>query len=129
MINETHRSTIYPWHCDFNNHMNVQYYVAKFDEATWHFLHQIGYSKEVLKAKNASMVAVEQHIKYYKELIAGDLIYIKSSLIKGTDKTIKFSHKMYNAQTNKVAADTELIAMMIDNVSRKSIHIKKINQF
>jgi acyl-CoA thioesterase FadM len=30
----THRGTIYPWHCDHMGHMNVMWYVGKFDEAT-----------------------------------------------------------------------------------------------
>jgi acyl-CoA thioester hydrolase len=30
----TYRGTIYPWHCDHMGHMNVMWYVGKFDEAT-----------------------------------------------------------------------------------------------
>ena len=33
----TYRGTIYPWHCDHMGHMNVMWYVGKFDEATWQF--------------------------------------------------------------------------------------------
>jgi acyl-CoA thioester hydrolase len=29
-----YRGTIYPWHCDHMGHMNVMWYVGKFDEAT-----------------------------------------------------------------------------------------------
>ena len=38
----TCRSVIYPWHCDHMGHMNVMWYVGKFDEATWHFLAAVG---------------------------------------------------------------------------------------
>jgi len=31
----TYRGIVYPWHCDHMGHMNVMWYVAKFDEATW----------------------------------------------------------------------------------------------
>ncbi|WP_298896864.1 acyl-CoA thioesterase [uncultured Psychroserpens sp.] len=120
---ETHRSTIYPWHCDFNNHMNVQFYVAKFDEATWHFLHHLGLSKAFLEKNHASMVAVEQHIKYYKELVSGDLIHIQSTMIAKTNKTLKFVHKMYDTQTKDKVSETELTVMMIDKFTRKVIEI------
>ena len=30
----THMGTVYPWQADHMNHMNVQFYTAKFDEAT-----------------------------------------------------------------------------------------------
>ena len=29
------RGTVYPWHCDHMNPMNVMWYGGKFDEATW----------------------------------------------------------------------------------------------
>jgi acyl-CoA thioester hydrolase len=30
----TYRGTVYPWQCDHIGHMNVMWYVGKFDEAT-----------------------------------------------------------------------------------------------
>jgi uncharacterized protein (TIGR00369 family) len=41
---DTYRGTVYPWHCDHMNHMNVMYYVGKFDEATWNLMSHIGMS-------------------------------------------------------------------------------------
>ena len=29
---ETYRGAVYPWHCDHVGHMNVMWYVGKFDE-------------------------------------------------------------------------------------------------
>ena len=31
----TYRGTVMQWHCDHMGHMNVMWYVGKFDEATW----------------------------------------------------------------------------------------------
>ena len=31
----TYRGTVYPWQCDHMGHMNVMWYVGKFDEASW----------------------------------------------------------------------------------------------
>ena len=33
---ETYRGVVYPWHIDQIGQMNVQFYTARFDEATWH---------------------------------------------------------------------------------------------
>ena len=38
----TYRGAIYPWHCDHMGHMNVMWYVGKFDEATWQFFLSFG---------------------------------------------------------------------------------------
>ena len=42
----TYRGTVYPWHCDHMGHMNVMWYVGKFDEATWHLLAALGLSRD-----------------------------------------------------------------------------------
>ena len=39
---ETYRGVVYPWHCDHMGHMNVMWYVGKFDEATWNLFAQVG---------------------------------------------------------------------------------------
>ena len=38
----TYRGTVYPWQCDHVGHMNIMWYVGKFDEATWHLFHELG---------------------------------------------------------------------------------------
>jgi acyl-CoA thioesterase FadM len=41
---ETYRGVVYPWHIDHVGHMNIQFYTARFDEATWQFLSRLGLS-------------------------------------------------------------------------------------
>ena len=48
---DTYRGTVYPWHCDHMNHMNVMYYVGKFDEATWNLMSHIGMSAAFLRCE------------------------------------------------------------------------------
>jgi hypothetical protein len=38
----TYRGVVYPWQCDHMGHMNVMWYVGKFDEATWQSLSMLG---------------------------------------------------------------------------------------
>ena len=117
---ETYRGAIYPWHCDFIGHMNVMHYVGKFDQATWHFLAHLGITPSYLQNNNKGMVAVEQNLKYFEELIAGDLIYIKTQLIACKHKAIVFLHKMYNSETNILAAEGKMVGVHIDKQTRKS---------
>src|SRR4029434_4980145 len=46
---ETYRGAVYPWHCDHMGHMNVMWYVGKFDEATWHLFASMGVTDAFLK--------------------------------------------------------------------------------
>lgn len=116
----TYRGLAYPWHCDHMGHMNVMWYVGKFDEATWQLVHLIGNTTAYMKKENRGMVAAEQRIVYRKELLAGNLVYIRSGIIEVSDKTIKFFHEMMNTETGEVAATTWLTGIHIDTILRKA---------
>lgn len=45
----TYRGTVYPWHCDHVGHMNVMWYVGKFDEATWQLFNAVGLTPHFLR--------------------------------------------------------------------------------
>jgi len=53
---ETYRGAVYPWHCDQMGHMNVMWYVGKFDEATWNLFAEMG----VTLSRTAYSVAVRE---------------------------------------------------------------------
>ncbi|MCL1597589.1 MAG: acyl-CoA thioesterase, partial [Actinomycetia bacterium] len=67
----TYRGVVYPWHCDHMGHMNVMWYVGKFDEATWVFFSGNGLTPAYLRESGRGMAAVDQHIRYAQELVAG----------------------------------------------------------
>lgn len=121
METETYRGTVYPWHCDFNEHMNVQHYMAKFDEATWQFFFFLGITPHYLKQESRGIVAVEQHLKYYEELHAGDLIHINTRLIELKPKALVLFHQMMNTASGKCVADARMVGVHIDKKTRKSV--------
>ncbi|MFY9623560.1 MAG: thioesterase family protein [Rhodoplanes sp.] len=116
----TYLGTVYPWQCDHVGHMNVMWYVGKFDEATWNFFHQLGLTPTYLRRENRGMAAVQQTIQYRKELVAGDLIRIESHLLEMREKVIRFAHTMVNVEDATPAALCELTGVHMDTAIRKS---------
>lgn len=116
----TYRGMVYPWHCDHMNHMNVMWYVGKFDEATWHFFSLFGVTPSWLRAHNRGIFAVQQNITYKKELRAGDIVTIQSGLLEMREKVIRFFHEMRNADTGDLCAVTVLTGVHVDSETRKS---------
>ena len=45
---ECFRGVVYPWHCDHQGHMTVMHYVGMFDQAFWHLISAIGFSRAKL---------------------------------------------------------------------------------
>jgi acyl-CoA thioester hydrolase len=116
----TYRGTVYPWHCDHMGHMNVMWYVGKFDEATWQLFPLLGLSTAFLRQHNRGMAAVEQHIAYKRELHAGDLLTIRSGILEMKEKVIRFFHEMRNQETNEISAITVLTGVHMDLRARRS---------
>jgi acyl-CoA thioester hydrolase len=116
----TYRGAIYPWHCDQVGHMNVMWYVGKFDEATWQFFNMLGLTPSWLREAGRGMAAVDQHISYLRELHAGDVVTIRTTLLEFREKSLRFGHEMTNDETGEVAATTTLKAVHLDTGLRKS---------
>jgi len=116
----TYKGIVYPWHCDHMGHMNVMWYVGKFDEATWGLAGMWGVTNAYMKQNNKGMVAGEQRIIYKRELLAGALVSVRSGVIEVSEKKIKFFHEMLNEETGEVAAITFLTGIHIDTILRKA---------
>ncbi len=116
----TYRGVVYPWHCDHMGHMNVMWYVGKFDEATWQLLSMLGLPPSFLREQSRGMAAVQENIAYKRELRAGDVVSIRSGVLEIREKVIRFIHEMYNDETGDISASVELTAVHMDTVRRKS---------
>src|SRR6516225_1403864 len=104
----TYRGTVYPWHCDSMGHMNVMWYVGKFDEATWQFFATMGLTLAYLREQQRAMAAVHQELDYLREVHAGDLITISSRILEIREMVIRFTHEMRNTVTDEIVATTTL---------------------
>jgi acyl-CoA thioester hydrolase len=116
---ETYRGAVYPWHCDHMGHMNVMWYVGKFDEATWNLFAATGLTAAFLKDNRRGMAAVQQNLSYRRELHAGDTVAVRSAFLEVRDKLAKFVHEMRNG-AGEISAICVLTAVHIDSQARKS---------
>ena len=117
----TYRGIVYPWQCDHMGHMNVMWYVGKFDEATWILLAGAGMTAAYLRDNARGMAAVDQQIQYQRELLAGDAISIFSEFLEVKDKAVRFRHCMVRDSDGVMAAQTILTGVHIDTGLRQAI--------
>ena len=101
-------------------HMNVMWYIGKFDEASWQLLSIVGLSRARFERDGTGMAAVEQHIEYRRELHAGDVVSIRSTLLEVRDKSIRMRHEMINDGTGELAARTVIVGVHLDTTIRKA---------
>lgn len=101
---ESFRGAVNTWECDDNGHMNVQFYVARASEAAFFLRHELGLSPSVIRGTRHTMVALEEHFRFHRELHAGDMMAMRSRLIDMRDKTLVVYHELLNAGTGETAA-------------------------
>jgi acyl-CoA thioester hydrolase len=117
---ETYRGTIYPWQCDHMGHMNVMWYVGKFDEATWNLFAAAGVTAGFLKENRRGMAAVQQNITYRSELLVGETVAIRSAFLEVREKVARFVHEMRNAVSGEISAICVLTGVHTDSQTRRS---------
>lgn len=104
-------------------HMNVASYTARFDEATWHFLANIGLTPGFLKTSGRGAVAADQKTQYKREVLPGTLLHVTTELRELGRKSIRFAHHMYDSETDEEVAVTELVGVYFDTVQRASLEL------
>jgi acyl-CoA thioester hydrolase len=117
---ETARGTLHAWQCDHMGHVNVRAYVELFEEACWQLYNRIGLTPSLLRAGAVNMAAVQQNIRYRKELLGGDVVLVRSVMLEVRDKVLRFMHELVNCETGEVCADCEFTVVCLDARERKS---------
>ena len=112
--------------------MNIMWYVGKFDEANWNLFARLGLTPSYLRSSGRGMAAVQQNIAYKRELLAGDIVEVRSTFLELREKLIRFRHDMVNVETGELAASCEITAVHMDRGLRKSapfeVSIREIAQ-
>ena len=84
------------------------------------FLHRWVSTRTRTREEGIGAVAVEQHINYKHELLAGDIVTIRSGVVEVKDKVLRLFHEMRNEETGELAATMTVVAIHIDVHARKA---------
>ena len=116
----TYKGAVMTWECDSNRHMNVMYYINKFENAGRNFDLNLGLM-EILDIDTTGIVVLEQNIKYLKECFEDDLLYVESTLLAVGNKTFTVFHEMRNVRTKALVSTMKLVLVLFDKINRKAL--------
>lgn len=116
----TYQGVVYPWHCDHMGHMNVTWYAAKFDEATWSLFASFGITASYVREHGCGMAAVEQHTVYEKELRPGEVVFVLSRVLEARPRTMRFVHELMRADGGIRAATSTITGVHLDLTTRRA---------
>ena len=110
---------------DYNNHMNLSYYILVFDKAAEKILSKFNMGEEAaLKTKRSTMV-VETHTTYNNEVKEDDNVDVYLSYCDHDKKRLHYKLEMYEKSKNILSATTEVLALYINLELRKVTEFEK----
>ncbi len=116
------KTVAHPWNCDVIGHLTTRFYVAMFDDASYHFLFTVfGWSGATDETGEIGWVDVRHVIEYQAEVSAGDILEIRASLVKIGSKSITARYEMINLGKDEVAATLECIYVLFDMQARAGL--------
>lgn len=116
----TYKGAVMTWECDSNRHMNVMYYINKFEHGGRNFIGQ-HILNDIERDGNVGIVVLEHTIKYLKEVFEDDLLHIESTLLEIGNKAFKVFHEMYNTKLNEKVSTMEGTFVLFDKATRKAL--------
>ena len=104
---------------DYNNHMNMAYYVLVFDQAWEVALEKFKMGGTSAKDLNRSTMVVETNTKYLNEVKEGEVVNVNLTFFDHDKKRLHLKMEMISQKTNKLSASMEWISLYIDLSKRK----------
>ena len=104
---------------DYNNHMNLPFYILVFDRAAEKILSQFKMGEEAAKKEKRSTMVVETHTTYNNEVKEGDDVEVFLSYFNHDKKRLHYKLEMYEKGKNNLSATTEVLALYMNLDLRK----------
>ena len=104
---------------DFNNHLNMAYYVLIFDQACEVLLEKFKMGAVSAENERRSTMVVETNTRYIGEVKEGDEVDIMLTFFDHDKKRLHLSLDMIEKQTNKISASIEWLSLYVNLETRK----------
>ncbi len=110
---------------DYNNHMNMAYYVLIFDDVWEIILNKFQMGGNSAKSTKMSTMVVETHTTYNNEVKLGDEVEINLTFLDHDKKRLHFKMEMIEKSSKKLSATLEMLSLYIDLKKRKVAEFEK----
>ena len=112
------RKIIKDW-TDYNEHMNMAYYILIFDEAWETMLNKFEMGGSKAQTTKRSTMVVETRTTYNNEVKENEEVDIYCTFFDHDKKRLHLKCEMIEKKTKKLAATTESLSLYIDLEKRK----------
>jgi acyl-CoA thioester hydrolase len=112
--------TVEPAWIDYNGHLNMAYYNVLFDRAVDEAFTLIGCGPDYVARRKHSCFTTEVHVRYLRELHAGDRVRVTFQLLDHNTKRMRYFEQLFHATDGWVSATSENMSVHVDMSARRS---------
>jgi acyl-CoA thioester hydrolase len=105
---------------DYNGHLNMAYYNVLFDRAVDEAYELLGCGAEYVKTRGCSTFTAEVHLRYLRELHAGDPVRVTFQLLGYDSKRMHYFEQLFHALEGWVSATSENMSLHVDMAAKKT---------
>ncbi|MEM7281057.1 MAG: thioesterase family protein [Pseudomonadota bacterium] len=119
-----HKGVAHPWQCDVLGHLTTRFYVAMFDDSSYHLLHGLfGWAGASDNSGELGWVDVQHVINYQAEVKAGELLEVRAGVVKLGGKSMSVRYEMTNVAKQEIAATLDCTMVLFDLKGRQAVKI------
>jgi len=105
---------------DYNGHLNMAYYNVLFDRAVDEAYELIGCGLAYLERTRHSTFTAEVHVRYLRELHAGDPVRVTFQLLGYDAKRMHYFEELRHAEEGWLSATSENMTLHVDMTAKKT---------
>ena len=109
---------------DYNNHLNMAYYVLIFDQACEVILEKFKMGAESAKTENRSTMVVETNTKYISEIEEGNEVDVMLTFFDHDKKRLHLKLEIIEKENKKISATIEWLSLYVNLETRKVIEFE-----
>ena len=110
---------------DYNNHLNMAYYVLIFDKAWEVMLEKFEMGETSAKKTYKSTMVVETHTTYNNEVKENEDVDVFLTYLDHDKKRLHYKLEMIEKSTQKLSATIEMISLYVDLKERRVAEFEK----
>jgi len=105
---------------DYNGHLNMAYYNVLFDRAVDEAFELLGCGLDYVRTRRHSCFTAEIHVRYLRELKAGDPVRATLQLLEFDSKRLHYFEQLFHAADGWVSATSENMSLHVDMDAQKT---------
>jgi acyl-CoA thioester hydrolase len=122
---ETYRGSVDTWECDLNNHLNVQFYVARAADGLVVLGHELGLGPDYVREHECMLIAREHHIRFHQEQRPGAPIVMQSGILEVAGNSLRIYQEMRNIASDTVATTFITQCELVDRPTRRVLPLNE----